>query len=567
MTPLFAALVSVVVALPSPAARAADAVPTTRTAKTCIALAGDSTVTDDAGWGKGFALALSDKDVQCANFSRGGRSSGSFIKEGRWQRVLELKPDVVLIQFGHNDQPGHGPDRESDPQTTYKANLARYVDDARAAGIKPVLLTPLSRRQWGDDNHIHSGLQPYADAARQLAAEKNVPLIDLHDWSIGFYESLGAEGCKLISPPKAGGYDGTHLNLAGAESVGPYVAVELRLLLPEIARSIRGYIPADRKSPTTRAASAAPVVLPTRPSTPPTARGARTITVAADGTGDFRTVQEAVAAAPDNNADRTTIRIRPGVYHGQVVVPASKPNLMFEGDSPESTILTYALNVSDPVPPGVPERMNGNGVCVLADDFRAANLTFRNTSGDHGQAMALRCEGDRAVFTHCRLLGWQDTLLVSKNRQYFKDCYIEGRVDFIYGGSTAVFDRCHIHTKNGGYITAASTPQDQPFGYAFLDCKVTGEGAPAELGRPWRPYAAVAFLRCDLGPNIKPTGWNNWGKADNEKTARYAEYKCTGPGAALETRVPWAKQLTDADAAKYTVPNILAGADGWRPPS
>lgn len=538
--------------------------PATRNAKTCIALAGDSTVTDDAGWGKGFALSLNDKDVQCVNFAKGGRASGSFRREGRWDDVLALKPDVVLIQFGHNDQAGHGADRETDPGTTYKANIEKYVDDARAAGIKPVLVTPISRRQWDRDGHIKSTLQPYADAVLAVAKEKDVPVIDLHRWAVEYYESLGKEGCELISPTKEGGaFDGTHLNATGGQLFGTFMSVELRRAVPEVSRAIRGYIVQEKRLPATRRAGAEYPAMPK--AGPAVARGAKAITVAADGTGDFKTIRDAVAAVAENNADRTTIHIRPGIYREQVIVPPNKPNVTLEGESAETTVMSYALNVYDPILAGVPQYCTGNGLCVFAEGFRAANMTFQNSSGDHGQAMAVKNEGDRSVFSRCRLTGWQDTLMASKGRQYYADCYIEGRVDFIYGGATAVFDRCEIHSKNGGYVTAASTDEKNPFGYVFLDCKLTGDGAPAQLGRPWRPFAAVSFIRCDIGPHIRADGWNNWGKADNEKTARYSEYKNTGPGADVSQRVPWSRQLTDAEAQTYTVAHILAGKDGWQP--
>jgi pectinesterase len=196
-------------------------------------------------------------------------------------------------------------------------------------------------------------------------------------------------------------------------------------------------------------------------------------------------------------------------------------------------------------------------------------MTFRNTSGDHGQAMALRLAGDRAVLRDCRLLGWQDTLLTHSGRHYLKNCHIEGRVDFIYGGATSVFDGCDILSKQGGYVTAASTPEDQPFGYVFLNCTLSGDetNTPTYLGRPWRPFASVAFLNCVMGSHIRPEGWHNWGKESNEKTARYAEYKCTGPGADRAKRVAWSRELTDDEAAKYTVKYVLAGKDGWDPTS
>jgi pectinesterase len=210
--------------------------------------------------------------------------------------------------------------------------------------------------------------------------------------------------------------------------------------------------------------------------------------------------------------------------------------------------------------------MNGNGFIVLGDGFRAKNLTFRNTSGDHGQAMALRMQADRCVIENCRLLGWQDTLLVHSKRQYFKNCYIEGRVDFIYGGSTAVFENCEIKSKKGGYVTAASTPQEVPWGYVFLNCKLTSDDSvPTYLGRPWRPYGSVTYINCEMGAHIRPEGWHNWGKPENEKTARYAEYGCTGPGAGTSARVPWVKIGTLKDAKQITTGSVLAGDDQWNP--
>lgn len=532
-----------------------------------IVLAGDSTVTDNAGWGLGFRKALRD-DVDLINLARGGRSSKSFRDEGLWQKVLDAKPTHVLIQFGHNDQPGKGPERETDPATTYRENLARYIDEARAIGAKPILVTSMSRRRWEEDGiHIRSDLTAYVEAAKSVAREKTVPLIDLHARSIEIYESLGQKGCELISPPN----DGTHLNVVGGEVIGPLMAWELRQLLPELSREIRGYIPQER-----RAAATQPTTVPTTGpaaellaarAEKPTPKGARTITVAADGSGDFSTVQQAIATVEDNNSDRTTIVIKAGVYTGPFVVPRSKQNVTFQGEGADKTILTFALNVSDPIPHGVPHRMGGNGTIILGDGFHAHDITFRNTSGDHGQAMALRLQADRVVITNCRLLGWQDTLLVHSKRHYFRDCYIEGRVDFIYGGATAVFENCQIHSKQGGYITAASTPQEQPFGYLFLNCKLTGEGAQAYLGRPWRPYAAVAFIGCEIGGHIRPEGWHNWGKPDNEKTARYVEYRNTGPGADRSARVSWSRELTEEEAADYTVRNVLGGADGWDPSS
>lgn len=221
--------------------------------KVRIVLVGDSTVTDNAGWGKGFADCLTS-DAECINLSKGGRSSKSFIAEGSWAKALALKPDYVLIQFGHNDQPGHGPDRETDPQTTYRQFMTQYVDEARAAGIKPVLVTSLSRRQWGADGKIHSTLQPWAEVVKEIAAAKSVPVIDLHKRSIELYEKMGRPAVEAISPEKNAdpnsknsdttattkqAFDGTHLNSKGSGVVGPIVAGELKKAVPALASHLK----------------------------------------------------------------------------------------------------------------------------------------------------------------------------------------------------------------------------------------------------------------------------------------------------------------------------------------
>lgn len=297
--------------------------------------------------------------------------------------------------------------------------------------------------------------------------------------------------------------------------------------------------------------------------------------VAFDGSGTHTTVQAAIAAAPANAAKPFVILIKPGVYEGQIFAPKNKPfiHLIGEPGETKNTVITYALNVYEPVTAEkVPHK--GTGFIVLGDNFRAENITFENTAGDRGQALALRVDGDRAVFENCRMIGWQDTLMVNNGCQYFRNCHIEGRVDFIYGSATAVFDNCIIHSKNGGHITAASTLREKPFGFVFLRCKLTGDPTPwdkskpvknpplTDLGRPWRPYASVAYIECEMGSHIIPEGWNNWRKAENEKTARYSEYKSTGPGANPTARVTWAKQLTDDEARQYTMQNIF---DGWQP--
>jgi lysophospholipase L1-like esterase len=237
---------------------AADA-PASRPDKLRIVLVGDSTVTDATGWGVGFKACLSDS-VECINLAKGGRSSKSFLAEGLWQPALDLKPDYVLIQFGHNDMPGHAAAKVTDPNTTYRANMERYVDEALAAGIQPVLVTSLSRRQWGSDGKIHSTLVPYVEVVKQIAAEKKIPLIDLHARSIELYERMGKAATLKISPLKSAepttegsetpaptpapttrssGYDGTHLNAAGSKLIGAIVAAELAKAVPALAPDIK----------------------------------------------------------------------------------------------------------------------------------------------------------------------------------------------------------------------------------------------------------------------------------------------------------------------------------------
>jgi pectinesterase len=535
-----------------------------------VVLVGDSTVTDESGWGLGFSACLAD-NIKCTNLSLGGRSSSSFSKEGHWQKALELRPDWILIQFGHNDEPGHA-EKSNPPRGGYRDNIMRYIKEAREASIQPVLVTPISRRQWGkaaaDKNCIVSSLQEYATVVKDVAAELDVPLIDLHGRSMEVYESLGPKACEMITTRKENGqWDGTHMNRAGANMFGSMVAMDCRSYIP----AMRPFFPTSKLAELQKTQPAPSMSdadnKPLRNwNGKPTPQGKRQITVARDGSGDFRTLQEAIAAAPNNNSDQTIIRLKDGVYIGQVIIPRSKPNIVLLGEDPKETIVSYALSVHDPIPPDVSREFAGYGVVVLADGFRATNLTIRQNSGDHGQAIALRIDGDRAVLTNCNLLGWQDTVRLENGRQYLYDCHIEGRVDYIYGSATAYFENCTVHTKNDGYITAASTPHEKPWGYVFQNCRLTGTGEGVVfLGRPWRPYASVTYLNCEMDHSIRPVGWDNWRNPANEATARYNEFNSRGPGAAPSARAAWSSQLSKAEAAEITVSKVLAGPDGWDP--
>lgn len=289
------------------------------------------------------------------------------------------------------------------------------------------------------------------------------------------------------------------------------------------------------------------------------------IVVAQDGSGDFTSVQQAINAVPDFRKKPTRIFIHNGYYHEKIIIPESKDSLILIGEDKFKTILSYNNYASKPT--GFGDQLGTSGSAstyILPANFQAENITFENSAGPVGQAVAVIVRSDKASFENCRFIGFQDTLYTHKagSRQYYKNCYIEGTVDFIFGASTAYFEGCEIYCKKNGYITAPSTPQDTQHGYVFYKCKISGENPNSfYLGRPWRPYGKVAFIECEMSDVIKPEGWNNWGKASNEQTASFMEYKNIGKGGnLLNKRVSWAKTLTKKEAENMTKENVL-GAD------
>ncbi|MBR1564693.1 MAG: glycoside hydrolase family 88 protein [Paludibacteraceae bacterium] len=295
------------------------------------------------------------------------------------------------------------------------------------------------------------------------------------------------------------------------------------------------------------------------------------IIVAKDGSGDFRTIQEAVNAVPDYRKSRTLIRIKPGVYCEKLIIPASKEHLSIIGDNASSCILTFSDYAKLPSPLFPDETLGTSGSATLytaADDLYVENLTICNAAGEGkyiSQAVAAHVSGKRVVFRRCRFLGNQDTLYTYEkgSLQWYDQCYIEGTTDFIFGWSTAVFTACHIHSKKNSYVTAASTPEGQSSGYTFFYCDLTADPEVTQvyLGRPWRPYAQTVFIRCRLGKHIRPEGWHNWNKPHVEKTAFYAEYQNTGEGANTDQRVSWAHILSDSQAEAYTPYSLLHPTD------
>lgn len=290
-------------------------------------------------------------------------------------------------------------------------------------------------------------------------------------------------------------------------------------------------------------------------------------TVAKDGSGNYTTVQAALDAIPEGNDKTYTIYIKNGIYKEVIVVDARKNFVTLIGEDKHKTILTYDNHAGTRLPNG--DTLN-TWTCasffVYGNDFHAENITFENTAGfTAGQAVGLRIEGNRASLKNCRITGNQDILFLSGSgvKHYFRDCYIEGTTDFIFGAATAVFQNCHIHSKKNSHVTAASTNSIIPFGFVFLDCRLTADSNinKVSLGRPWSPTASVTYLNCWMDKHIIPEGWNNWKNTANEATARYAEYNSSGPGAHKEARVKWAKQLTTEEASKYTLKNILGEWD------
>lgn len=547
-----------------------------------VFMIGDSTMADknltggnpERGWGQMLPGYFSE-DIRVDNHAMNGRSSKSFIDEGRWDKVLSLvkKGDYVFIQFGHNDEKPKA-DRHTDPGTTFDANLRKFVNETRAKGGIPVLFNSIVRRNFGvaadaqtvkaavnqDDFRKDAKHEPsaavkpeegkklidthgaYLDSPRNVAKELNVPFVDMNKITHDLVEGLGPDKSKelfmWVAPntvpamPK-GREDNTHLNVYGGRVIAGLTVGAIAEVVPGLAKYVRHY----------------------------------DFVVAQDGSGDFFTVQEAIDAVPDfRKSVRTTILVRKGVYKEKIVIPESKINVSLIGQ--EGAVLSYDDYANKPNCFGENKGTSGSSSCyIYAPDFYAENITFENTSGPVGQAVACFVSADRVYFKNCRFLGFQDTLYTYGKgcRQYYEDCYVEGTVDFIFGWSTAVFNRCHINGKGNGYVTAPSTDKGQKYGYLFYDCRLTADAGVNNvyLSRPWRPYAQAVFIRCNLGEHILSAGWDNWGNKDNEKTAFYAEYQSQGEGADPEARASFSHQLKDLKG--YGMETVLAGEDGWNP--
>ena len=304
------------------------------------------------------------------------------------------------------------------------------------------------------------------------------------------------------------------------------------------------------------------------------------ITVDKTGNGNYKTIQEAINSIRDLGEKEVKIQVKNGTYKEKLIIPSWKTRISIIGEDTENTIITFddysgKANSSGKDAFGNPKFSTYTSFTVLVqgNDIHLENLTIINSSGRVGQAVALHVEGDRFIAKNCRFLGNQDTLYaaIENSRQFFQDCYIEGTTDFIFGKATVVFQNCAIKSLSDSYVTAASTSSQQKFGFVFINCKLIADETvtKAYLGRPWRPYAKTVFITCELGKHILPEGWNPWKGdkmfPDKELTVFYAEYKSKGAGASPKTRLAWTKQLTDKEAKKYTLKNILSGMDQWNP--
>jgi len=297
------------------------------------------------------------------------------------------------------------------------------------------------------------------------------------------------------------------------------------------------------------------------------------IIVARDRSGHFRSVQAAIDSVPDNSTTPIRIYIKPGKYFEKILVPRTKTNIHFIGENKANTILFYDDYAGRPLPGGG-EVSTGTSysVKIQGNDFYATNIRFQNSARIVSQAVALHVVADRAAFVDCDIIGNQDTICADleggrHSRQYYHNCYIEGTTDFIFGGATALFENCALKSFKNSYITAASTPETQNFGYVFKNCSLSASPTTTNvyLGRPWRPFAKTVYLHTSMGSHINPAGWHNWNNPDNEMTAYYAEYATDGVD--VSRRVNWSRQLTEDEASQYTTENVLYGEDGvWIPP-
>jgi pectinesterase len=300
------------------------------------------------------------------------------------------------------------------------------------------------------------------------------------------------------------------------------------------------------------------------------------LVVAQDGSGDYKTIQEAINKVRDHAEQRVVILIKPGIYKEKVVIPSFKRNITLRGTNKDDTIISYndfsgkPFRGIDVTGDSKFSTYTSYTLLIQANDCSVENLTIENNAGRVGQAVALHTEGDRISVNNCKILGNQDTLYLAKagTRNYFENCFINGTTDFIFGAATVYFENCIIQSLSNSYITAASTTSVDKYGFVFKGCKLIAKDPTVNkvfLGRPWRPFAKTVFINTEMGSHIVAEGWNPWKGdkqfPDKEKTTYYAEYSSKGEGAKdLTQRASWSHQLKKSELKKYTKDKVL---NGW----
>ncbi|KAL8129534.1 hypothetical protein V2J09_018689 [Rumex salicifolius] len=279
------------------------------------------------------------------------------------------------------------------------------------------------------------------------------------------------------------------------------------------------------------------------------------------GHGNYKKIQDAIDAVPNNNSELVFIWVKPGIYREKIVVPANKPYITLSGTRRKRTVISWNENG---------EIYDSPTMTVFAPDFVGRFLTIQNTHGENGKAVALRVAGDRAAFYACKIKSYRDTLLDGVGRHYYSNCYIQGAIDFIFGDATSLYEKCQLHYSSGeaGGAIAAQRRESgrENTGFSFVRCKITGEaGGKVYLGRPWRPYSRVVYALTYMSAVVIPQGWDDWGKNNAHSTAYYGEYNCYGPGSNRSERVAWSHALTPQEAAPFISKRMIGGA-GWLRP-
>ena len=558
-----------------------------------VFVAGDSTAAEkraerrpETGWAEMLQAYFDTDDVRVVNLARNGRSTRTFIEEGRWASLLEeVRPgDYVVIQFGHNDQSESKPDRYTPPDA-FRANLRRFVADVREREATPVLMTPVVRRRFDDAGRFYDVHGDYPDLTRAVAEETGAPLVDLHRTSEAALREWGEEGSKdlflILDPGEHANYpdgldDNTHFSPLGASVMARLAAEGIR----DAGLGLAEHLLLDAP-PAWDAVVGDPAGLGDE----------------AEGARRFVTIGAALDAIPTERDGPYRVLVADGRYREKLTVTA--PDVHLVGESRDGAVLTYDDAARTPGSDGEPVGTSGSAtLTVTAPGFRAETLTIENAfdypaaaaaedhspSGAQAVAVRLAAGSDRAVFSEVTITGYQDTFFPDVGRAYVWRSLVSGHVDFIFGAGQVVFDESTILSRDRaeksptGYVTAPSTRMGHPFGFLFLDCRFEKEpGVPAGsvgLGRPWHagndPAAngSAVFVRTWMDDHVAadgyypisgrtPGGERVW--YDLEPASRFFEWGTTGPGAHVGPRRP---HLTDAQTAQYTPDGVLAG---WHP--